>query len=66
MINLILGVFHHFCKSARSASRHCENFMESLHSNDSATHLLAQVHYKTKIVRCTNVLLRIIDLLIMY
>ena len=26
----------------------------------------AQVHYKTKIVRCTNVLLRIIDLLIMY
>ena len=26
----------------------------------------AQVHYKTKIVRCTNVLMRIIDLLIMY
>ena len=33
MITLILGVFHHFCKSARSASRQRENFMESLHSD---------------------------------
>ena len=40
MITLILGVFHHFCKSARSASRQRENFMESLHSNGSATYLL--------------------------
>ena len=40
MITLILGVFHHFCKSARIASRQCENFMESLHSDDSATYLL--------------------------
>ena len=34
MITLILGVFHHFCKSARSAS------LESLHSDGSATYLL--------------------------
>ena len=40
MITLILGVFHHFCKSARSASRQRENFMESLHSDGSATYLL--------------------------
>ena len=40
MITLILGVFHHFCKSARSASRQRENFVESLHSGDSATYLL--------------------------
>ena len=40
MITLILGVFHHFCKSARSASRQHENFMESLHSDGSATYLL--------------------------
>ena len=40
MITLILGVFHHFCKSARSASRQCENFMASLHSDGSATYLL--------------------------
>ena len=40
MITLILGVFHRFCKSARSASRQRENFMESLHSDGSATYLL--------------------------
>ena len=40
MITLILGVFHHFCKSARSASRQRENFMKSLHSDGSATYLL--------------------------
>ena len=40
MITLILGVFHHFCKSASSASRQRENFMESLHSDGSATYLL--------------------------
>ena len=40
MITLILGVFHHFYKSARSASRQRENFMESLHSDGSATYLL--------------------------
>ena len=40
MITLILGVFHHFCKSARSASRQRENFIESLHSDGSATYLL--------------------------
>ena len=40
MITLILGVFHHFCKSAISASRQRENFMESLHSDSSATYLL--------------------------
>ena len=40
MITLILGVFHRFCKSARSASRQCENFMESLNSDGSATYLL--------------------------
>ena len=40
MITLILGVFHHICKSARSASRQRENFMESLHSDGSATCLL--------------------------
>ena len=40
MIILILGVFHHFCKSARSASRQREKFMESLHSDCSATYLL--------------------------
>ena len=40
MITLILGVFHHFCKSARSASRQRKNFMESLHSDGSATNLL--------------------------
>ena len=40
MITLILGVFHHFCKSARNASRQRETFMESLHSDDSATYLL--------------------------
>ena len=39
MITLILGVFHHFCKSARSASRQCETFMESLHSDGSATYM---------------------------
>ena len=40
MITLILGVFHHFCKSARSASRQREIVMESLHSDGSATYLL--------------------------
>ena len=40
MITLISGVFHHFCKSARSVSRQRENFMESLHSDGSATYLL--------------------------
>ena len=40
MITSILGVFHNFCKSARSASRQRENFMESLHSDGSATYLL--------------------------
>ena len=40
MITLILGMFHHFCKSARSASRQREKFMESLHSDGSATYLL--------------------------
>ena len=40
MITLILGVFHQFCKSERSASRQRENFMESLHSDGSATYLL--------------------------
>ena len=40
MITLILGVFHHFCKSASSASRQRENFMKSLHSDGSATYLL--------------------------
>ena len=40
MITLILGVFHYFCKSARSASRQRENFMESLHNDGSATYLL--------------------------
>ena len=40
MITLILGVFHHFCKSARSASRQRENFTESLHIDGSATYLL--------------------------
>ena len=40
MITLILGVFHHFCKSARSTSSQRENFMESLHSDGSATYLL--------------------------
>ena len=40
VITLILGVLHHFCKSARSASRQCETFMESLHSGGSATYLL--------------------------
>ena len=40
MITLILGVFHHFCKSARNASRQRENFMESLQSDGSATYLL--------------------------
>ena len=40
MKTLILGVFHHFCKSARSASRQRENFMESLHSDGSAIYLL--------------------------
>ena len=40
MITLILGVFNHFYKSAGSASRQRENFMESLHSDDSATYLL--------------------------
>ena len=40
MITLILGVFYHFCKSARSASRQRKNFMESLHSDGSATYLL--------------------------
>ena len=33
-------MFHHFCKSARSASRQRENFVESLHSDGSATYLL--------------------------
>ena len=36
----VSGVFQRFCKSARSASRQCENFMESLHSDGSATYLL--------------------------
>ena len=36
----ISGVFQRFCKSARSASRQRENFMESLHSDGSATDLL--------------------------
>ena len=41
MITLILGVFHryHFCKSSRSASGQRENFIESLHSDDSAIYL---------------------------
>ena len=33
-------MFQRFCKSARSASRQRENFMESLHSDGSATYLL--------------------------
>ena len=33
-------MFQRFCKSAISASRQRENFMESLHSNGSATYLL--------------------------
>ena len=41
MITLILGVFHHFCKSARSASRQRENFMESLHSDGSSTYIVS-------------------------
>ena len=40
MITLILGVFHRFCKSARSASRQREKIMERLHSDGSATYLL--------------------------
>ena len=36
----ISGVFQRFFKSARSASRQRENFMESLHSDGSATYLL--------------------------
>ena len=40
VITLFLGVFHHFCKSARGASRQRENFMESLQSDGSATYLL--------------------------
>ena len=36
----ISGVFHRFCKSARSAPRQRENFKESLHSDGSATFLL--------------------------
>ena len=40
MITLILGVFHRFCKSARSASRQREKIMESLHNDGSATYLL--------------------------
>ena len=40
MKTLILGVFHHFCKSARSASMQLENFTESLHSDGSAIYLL--------------------------
>ena len=36
----ISGVFQRFCKSAISASRQRENFMESLHSDGSATYLL--------------------------
>ena len=40
MITLILGVFQHFCKSARSPFRQRENFMESLQSDGSATYLL--------------------------
>ena len=39
MITLILGVFHRFCKSARSASRKRGKFIECLHSNGSATYL---------------------------
>ena len=45
MITLILGVFHHFCKSTRSVSRQRENFMESLHSDGSATY---QINYLGK------------------
>ena len=48
MITLILGVFHHFCKSARSASRQRENFRESLHSDGSATYLL--INWEEKII----------------
>ena len=33
-------MFQRFCKSAISASRQRENFMESLHSGSSATYLL--------------------------
>ena len=40
MITLILEVFHHFCKSVKSAFRQRENFMESLHSDGFATYLL--------------------------
>ena len=40
MITLILGVFHRFCKSARSASRQRVKFMECLHSDGTATNLL--------------------------
>ena len=40
MITLILGVFHRFCKSARSAYRQREKLMESLHNDGSATYLL--------------------------
>ena len=35
----ISGAFQRFCKSAISTSRQCENFMESLHSDGSATYL---------------------------
>ena len=40
MINLISGVFHRFCKSARSAFRQREKMIECLHNDGSATYLL--------------------------
>ena len=36
----ISGVFHRFCKSARSAPRQRKKLMEWLHSYDAATFLL--------------------------
>ena len=35
----ISGVFHRFCKSARSAHRQREKLMECLHNDGSATFL---------------------------
>ena len=43
-------MFNHFCKSAISASRQRENFMESLHSYGSAIYLLIICQWVEKII----------------
>ena len=42
MTTSILGVFHRFCKSARSTREQCEKKMECLHDAGSAIYMYSK------------------------